>query len=456
MAAVLEGIKAGSVGTLPGQHDLVGIVGIAHLGIGGQGGGVSNPHGAVGITALYAVGIHGGRLVALRQTGIGHADGHGVSSGIIGHGELAGVFRPGGDLVGAASVLEKLNNHIVLVVLDALAQRIHIGVLAQSRCLGGDGGQCADDLIVYRITDRGGCGMCVTIGNVGQAAGILAGTVLSLTHGLFKVRIAGLVLGVHSNVIVPLAAINGGHGQTHKERIAGGSHVFRDASLHDEVQALLHVGSGGVSGGIGLRHSNTAVLHSGLQSILDSGGIGSQRSGQLVVEHIAGEVVDAALGLVSVRSGQTDGRQYGIGAFRAVEAIQHTHRALTVHHFIVHDDISNADISEFHALNGVLAQLVDNRVVMQAGGDVGLSVPRAVFAGLGDVVFIDGKGCFLAGVDDRLCERCGDEAQCHDGGHEHGQYAMDLFHVQLFSLFIIFELSFSLFTGILVVSIRRR
>lgn len=110
-----------------------------------------------------------------------------------------------------------------------------------------------------------------------------------------------------------------------------------------------------MAGGIRLGHSHAAVLDSGLQLIFHVRGIGSQRSGQLVVEHIAGEVVDAALGLVSVCGGQADGRQHGVAAVGAVEAIQYAHLTLTVHHFIVHGDISNADISEFHALNGVFA-----------------------------------------------------------------------------------------------------
>ena len=37
---------------------------------------------------------------------------------------------------------------------------------------------------------------------------------------------------------------------------------------------------------------------------------------------------------------------------------------LTIHQFIVHGDIGNAEVGELHALNGVLAQLVDNRIVM--------------------------------------------------------------------------------------------
>ena len=212
--------------------------------------------------------------------------------------------------------------------------------------------------------------MLVTVLDVGQAAGVLAGGVLGLTHGFIQRRIASLVLGVNSNVIVPCRAVGGGHGQGHEERIAGGGHVFRDASLHNEVKPLLHVGCRGVAGNICLGHGHATVLDDGFQSVLDGGGVGSQRGGQLVVQHIAGKVVDASLGLVSVCVGQPDGRQYSVAALRAIEAIQHTHLTLTVHQFIVHGDVSNAEVGDLHALDGVLAQLVNDGIVMQAGADV--------------------------------------------------------------------------------------
>ena len=265
--------------------------------------------------------------------------------------------------------------------------------------------------------------------DVGQSTGVLAGGVLGLTHGLFEVRISGLILGVNGHIVIPCRAVDGGHGQRYEERIAGGGHVFRDASLHNEIQALLHIGSRSVAGDIRFGHGHAAVLHSGLQRIFDSGGIGNQRSGQFVVEHIAGEVVDTALSLVSVCAGQTDGRQNGDASITVVEAIQHAHLTLALHHFIVHGDVGHAEVCELYALNGVLAQLVDNRVVMQAGGNVGLRVPHAVRAGLGDVVLIDAQRCFLAGVDGRLGKYRGDEAQSHNSGHEQREHAMDLFHL---------------------------
>ena len=192
-----------------------------------------------------------------------------------------------------------------------------------------------------------------------------------------------------------------------------------------------------MAGGVGLRHNHAAALDGGLQRILDSGGIGRKSRSQLVVEYIAGEVVDAVVGLVSVCGGQADGRQHGGAAITVVKAIQHTHLPLTIHQFIVHGDIGNTEVGELHALNGVLAQLVDNRIVMQAGGNVGFRIPRAIFAGCGDVILVDRKGCFLCRVDCRLCERCGDEAQSHNNGHEQREHAMDLFHVQFVSFLML-------------------
>ena len=428
VAAVLEGVKVSRVGTLPSQYNLVGIVGIAQLCVGGQGSGVGDTHGAIGITALHTISVNRGRFIDLRQTALRHLDGHGVGGIIVTYGKFAGVLGPCDDLVGTASVLKELDNDVVLVVLDALTQSIHIGILAQSRCLGGDRGQGTDDLVVHRIADRGGRSMCIAVPNVGQVAGILAGGALGLTHGLFEVGIAGLIFRIYGNIVVPLTSINDGHGQGHKEGIAGAGHIFGNTSLYDEIQTLLHFGCGGVAGGIRFGHGNAAVLDSGLQRVFDRGGIGSQCRGQLAVQSIAGKVVDSALSLVSVRSGQADSRQHGVAALRAIKAIQHTHLTLTIHQLTVHGDVGYAEVGELHTLDGVFCQLVNNGVIMQTGADVGLGIPRAVAAGLGDVVFVDGKGYFFAGVDGRFCERCGDEAQCHNSGHEQHEYAVNLFH----------------------------
>ena len=272
--------------------------------------------------------------------------------------------------------------------------------------------------------------MSVAIGDIGQTAVVLAGGVFVLTDGLFEVGVAGLVFGVDGNIVIPRRAVNGGHGQTYEEGIAGGGHIFRDSGFYNQIQSLLHIGSRSVAGGIRFGHSHTAVLDSSFQSIFHVRRIGSQCGGQLVVQGIRREIADAALGLVSVRGGQADGGQHGVGALRVVEAKQHTDRALTVHDFIVHGNVSDAEVGELHALNGVFAQLIHDGVIMQTGGKIRFSVPHAVLAGLGDVIFIDTQGCFLRRINGRFCGKCrSNETQGHNGGHEHGEYAMDLFHL---------------------------
>ena len=189
-----------------------------------------------------------------------------------------------------------------------------------------------------------------------------------------------------------------------------------------------------MSGGIRFGHSHAAVLYGGFQSVLHGGGVGSQRGGQLVVEHIAGKVIDAIVGLVSFCVGQADGRQYSVAAVGGVKAIQHTDRALTVHHFVVHGDIGNTEISELHALNGVLAQLVDNRVIVQAGGNIGLHIPRTLCAGRGDVVFVDAQERLFAGVNGRLGKSRSHQADDHERRQQQRQYTMDLFHLVVSSV----------------------
>ena len=271
--------------------------------------------------------------------------------------------------------------------------------------------------------------MLEAIGDVGQTTVVLSGAVLRFTDGLGEVGVASLVLGVDGNIIIPCRAVNGGHGQRYKEGVAGAGDHFGNASLHNEVQALVHVGRRGMTGRIGLSHGNAAVLHGNFQSVLESGRIGSQCGGQLVVQSIAGVVVDTTLSLVGICVGQADGGQHGVGALRVVEAIQYAHLALAVHHFVVHGDISYLQIRELNALNGVFAQLVNDGIVMQAGGNVGFRIPHAIFAGFGNVIFIDTQGCFLRRINGRLGKCRSNEAQGHNGGHEHGEYAMDLFHL---------------------------
>ena len=165
--------------------------------------------------------------------------------------------------------------------------------------------------------------------------------------------------------------------------------------------------------------------------VLDGGGVGGQGGGELVVQQIGSVVVFAVFALVDVRGGHADGGQHRVSA---VKAVQHAHLTLPVHHLIIHGDVSDTKIGKLHALHGVFAQLVDDGVVMQAGGNIGLRVPRAVRAGLGDVVLIDIQGRLFRGVNGGFHgERRGHEADGHKRRQQQRHYAMDLFHVQLFS-----------------------
>ena len=269
--------------------------------------------------------------------------------------------------------------------------------------------------------------------DVGQAAGIFASGVFCFTHGLIQRRIAGLVLGVNGHIVVPRRAINGSHGQRHKEGVAGAGDILRDAGLHHQVQALFHIRSRGVTDSVRLGHGR-AILDRSFQRVLGGGSVGGQDGGELVVQQIGSVIVFAVFALVGICGRYADGGQHRVSA---VEAIQHAHRALTVHDFIVYGDIGNAEVGKLHTLNGVLAQLVDNRVVTQAGADIGPSVPCALRTGRGDVVLVDGKGCFFAGVDGRhriCCGKCRrNQADGHKRRQNQCQYTMDLFHVQLFS-----------------------
>ena len=271
--------------------------------------------------------------------------------------------------------------------------------------------------------------MLEAIFDVGQAAVVLSSAVLALANSLFQVWVAGLVLGVHGQIVKPLAAINGGHGQGNQEGIAGRSHIFGNAGFYHQIKPLIHVGGRGMTGSIGFGHGNATVLHGSFQSVLHIRRIACESCGQLIVQSIAGEVVDTALRLVSLGSGHADSGQHGVGAIRGVEAVQHANLTLIVHQLIVHGDVGHLQIGELHALNGVLAQLVNNGVVMQTGRDVGFCVPYTIRAGLGDIVLINRKRRFLAGVNGRFCGKCRSQSEGHEHRHQQRQYATNLFHL---------------------------
>ena len=167
MAAVLERIKVTGIGALPGQHHLVGVVGITQLCVSGKGSGIGDPHGTVAVTTLHAARVDALRFVDVRQPGLCHTNGHGALCVIIADGELAGILVPSGDLICASGIPEELNDHIASVVANPLTQRVHKGISSQTGSLRGNSGQCADDLIVHHITHGSGGSVCIAIRNVG-------------------------------------------------------------------------------------------------------------------------------------------------------------------------------------------------------------------------------------------------------------------------------------------------
>lgn len=158
MAVVHEGVVVAGVAALPGHHNrvVVAVVAVDRQIIGAHGGLVGDAQGAVGIAGVDHVnaGIDAAAGVDLGKTGVGHVNGHhvvAVGKSVVGHMELTVLLAPGADLVGAAVVMEKLQNHVVLVVAQASGQSIHEGIDGQIGCCGGNAGQRGDDLIVDRI-----------------------------------------------------------------------------------------------------------------------------------------------------------------------------------------------------------------------------------------------------------------------------------------------------------------
>ena len=256
--------------------------------------------------------------------------------------------------------------------------------------------------------------MCIAIRNVGQAAGILAGAVLVLPDGLFKVRATGLVLGVHGHIIVPAFAVDGGHRQRDKERIASAGDILQYTGLHHQIEPLLQSADLAVSVFIRLGHGLAAISGSSFQRIFDGGGVGGQCIAHGLVQLVGGIVAGAVFALVCICGGQADGLEHGILG----KAVQHTYLTLPVHQFIVHGDVSYPQIGELHALNSVLRQLVGNGIVLHTGADIGRRIPRPVLAGRRDVVLIKGKGRFPSGVNGRRCKRRADKPQGHDHSQE--------------------------------------
>ena len=452
VCVIHQGVVVAGVGTLPGQDDLVGVACIAKgqgvIGI--HGSLVGDPQGAVreagvdhGCTGVNSLGA-----VDLGQTSCGHLDGHdGLtgSGGTVGHGEVAVSFLPGGDQVGAALIHEEFQNNIILVVGNTLAQSIDEGVAGQVGGLGGDAGQSGNDLVVDDVTGRSSAGMGIAVGDVGGGAVVLAGVGDLLTEGLFQLRDAGQVLGEGGHVVDPAGAavggigtIDGSHGQGHQEGIDGGDDHLRNSGFHAQVQTQIQVEGLGLAVGIGQGHLLAAVGgHVLFQGVLDGGGVGLQTGSQGVDQRvrlvkILGGIQLVCVGVTLRAVFQAQGLQEvcTLGLIDAVENFHMVVGAAIILGLRELDDVSDLQVAEFHALDGVavafltVAQVagvvgvtvtvgtnegVIHLFIIHAGGHIA-GIPDAVLLCVGQIHLVDGQRTLPVEVNGGVCHGCGGNA----------------------------------------------
>ena len=223
-----------------------------------------------------------------------------------------------------------------------------------------------------------------------------------------------MVLGIHGHIIVPVFAVDSGHGQGNKKRVAGAGDILRHTGLHHQIQPLLQTDDLAMPVCIRLGHGLAAVPDGNLQRIFDGGSIVGQSVRQGFVQLVGGKVEHAVPSLVSVRLSQSNGLEHCV----VRKAIQHTHLVLTALPLTVSGDGRHPQIAKLHALDGVLCQLVGNGIVLHTGADIGRRIPRSVCAGCRDVVLVKGKGRLSPGVNGRRRERRGDKPQGHDHSQE--------------------------------------
>ena len=214
-----------------------------------------------------------------------------------------------------------------------------------------------------------------------------------------------MVLGIHGHIIVPVFAVDSGHGQGNKKRVTGADDILRHTGLHHQIEPLLQTADLAVSVCVRLGHGLAAVPDGNLQRIFDGSGVGSQGIRQGFVQLVGGKVEHAVPSLVSVGLAQPNGLEHRI----IRKAVQHSYPTLPIHQFVIHSDVSYPQIAKLHALDGVLRQLVGNGIVLHAGADIGRRIPRSVCAGCRDVVLVKGKGRLSPGVNGRRRERRGDK-----------------------------------------------
>ena len=475
-----EGVIVVGAGALPGQNQFVAvaILAVDEAGIGVDGCSVGQADGVVGIAHIHMAVHIGGSAVDLVQTGFGNVHGHMAVIAGVAYCELAGIHIPRSNLVGAVLVGEDFDFHTIsLVVRQTLVDGVIEVVHGQAGCIGGDGGQGGNNLILHHITGRGGCIVAEAIGD-DIGAVVVAGVAHRFTDGLFQAGDTGFIFGVHNHIVVPeVTALggsgvsitgNGGHGQGCKEGVGGRSHHFGNLGFNQQVQTHRQIADNGLSVFVGQGHSGaTKFTHILFQCVLDGGGVGVQAVSQSFVQHIAGVVVIVvaqligSVGILITTSAvrQADGREQvsGLGLIESVE-----HHGLVVFGMLVIGglgkgyDISHTQVAEFYSLNGIsvgvlaVAQGIIGRAVditlthtfaqdffhiafTPAGGDEGILIPDAILQGVRPVKLPDRQGTVRVLMNGGIVHLGGKghtgTTQAHHQSQTQGQNLTHFFHV---------------------------
>ena len=393
---------------------------------------ISDPQSTVGVAgidhAVFRVDLLGG--VDLPQAALVHLNGHNGFACIgsaVGNGKLTILLRPLGNGIGAGNVGEEFQNHITLVIGQALGQGIDEGVAGQVGAFGGNAGQSGNDLVVDDVAVRGGAGVGVAVGD-GAGTIVLAGIVLVFPQGLFQGGNAGEVLREEGNVIDPagaavsgVGAIHGGHGQADEEGIAGGDYGFGNLGLHHQIQSQIQILRLGLAIGIRQGHGHAAICGKvAFQRVFHRGGVGTQGCVQGIDENVGlveilAFIQRVGIGVPAGSIFQTQGFQE-VSARGFVNGVQHFHvvgRRVVQLGFGKLNDVCDPQVSKLNTGNGIavagiaVAQgsggaVADEGVihigVVDTGGHIA-GIPDAVLLGVGQIHLVNGQGAFGGSVD---------------------------------------------------------
>ena len=257
----------------------------------------------------------------------------------VSNGELAVILNPGCYLVSAVGIGEELNLDILqaLVVGQTCADGVIEIVGGQAGCVGGNGRQSGQNLILHNITGRSGSIVLKAVVNIGGAV-IVAGVLQSLTDSFLQCGNACLIFGVHDDIVIPeVAALrrsrlnitgNSSHGQGYEEGVGSAGNHLGNNIFDRQVQANTQITLNGLTIVVSQRHVNSVGVccHVSFQCVLDSGGILSQCGGHSLVQDI--RLIEPAICiqvvsvLVTVLTVSQADRCQQILGFNLIESVQ--------------------------------------------------------------------------------------------------------------------------------------